>query len=133
MSLIKIIEELAPKIEANPQVHVMWLEGSYATGKHNAQSDIDVWLDVDDGSFDSCLADFRLKLQGLAEIEKEIARGIYSESPKLMKQTFILKGFPEGQHIELDLQEHSRRFKFSRKEHTLKILFDKDQTIQWND
>ena len=130
---MEIIEELAPKIKANPQIHAMWIEGSYATGEHNAQSDIDVWLDVDDGSFDSCLADFRLKLQTLAEIKKEIARGVYSDSPKLMKQTFILKGFPKGQHIELDLQEHSRRFKFSRKEHAIKILFDKERTIQWGD
>ena len=74
----------------------MWIEGSYATSKNNSRSDIDVWLDVDDGSFDLCLADFRRKLQELVEIEKETTRGVYSDSPKLMKQTFILKGSPKA-------------------------------------
>ena len=133
MDLLTVIERIAPEIERNPKVHAMWLEGSYATGKNNPESDIDVWLDVDDGSFDDCLADFRQKLGGLVEIERETARGIYSDSPKLMKQTFVLRGFPPGQDIELDLQEHSRRFRFSRKDHVVKVLFDKDQTIQWDD
>lgn len=111
----------------------MWIEGSYATGKNTPESDIDVWLDVDDGSFDECLADFRRKLKGLVEIEREISRGIYSEAPRLMKQTFVLRGFPAGQEIELDLQEHSRRFKFSKTTHAIRVLFDKDRTIEWGD
>ena len=130
---MELIENLALGLKENPRVHAMWIEGSYATGRQNARSDIDVWLDVADGSFDSCLSDFRRRLQALVKIEKETSRGIYSDSPKLMKQTFILEGFPEGQHIELDLQEHSRRFKFSPKEHVIKVLFDKDQTIHWED
>ncbi len=124
MDLLKIIGRLAPEIERNPRVHAMWIEGSYASGKNNQQSDIDVWLDVDNGSFERCLADFRQKLSKLVDIERETIRGIYSDSPKLTKQTFILRGYPPGQDIELDLQEHSQDFKFSQKEHTIKVLFD---------
>ena len=108
-------------------------EGSYASEKNSQQSDIDVWLDVDDGSFERCLADFRQKQSRLVDIERETIRSIYSDSPKLTKQTFVLCGYPPGQDIELDLQEHSRDFKFSQKEHAMKVLFDKDQTIQWDD
>ena len=132
LDLLGIVRSLADEVARNPQVHAMWIEGSYATGEHTDQSDIDVWLDVDDGSFESCVQDFRLKLQALVEIERETTRGVYSDSPKLMKQTFVLRGFPEGQHIELDLQEHSRQFRFSREHHAVEVLFDKDQTIQWD-
>jgi predicted nucleotidyltransferase len=133
MTLIEIISKLAPMIASNPQVHAMWLEGSYATGKQHEGSDIDVWLDVDDGSFEASVSDFREKLARLVNIEKETTRGVYSTNPRLMKQTFILEGFPEGQDIELDLQEHSRQFLFSRKENAIKVLFDKDDTIKWTD
>ena len=129
--LLGVVRSLADEVAKNPHVHAMWIEGSYATGEHTDQSDIDVWLDVDDGSFESCVQDFRLKLQALVEIERETTQGIYCDSPKLMKQTFVLRGFPEGQNIELDLQEHSRQFRFSRDHHVIEVLFDKDQTIQW--
>ena len=131
MTLSEVIEKLSPEIEKNERVHAMWLEGSYATGKFTAKSDIDGWVDVDNGTFDECVNDFRDKLSKIVEVEKEETRGIYSEDPKLMKQTFYLKNFPEGQVIELDLQEHSRRFKFTKGDNVIKVLFDKDETIQW--
>ena len=133
MTLLEIINKLAPLVEQNPKVHAMWLEGSYATGKNHEGSDIDVWLDVDDSTFDECIDDFRSKLKTIVEIESESSRGVYSSEPRLTKQTFVLEGFADGQDIELDLQEHSRKFVFSRKEHVIKVLFDKDHTIRWRD
>lgn len=133
MTLIEIITMLAPMVAKNPHVHAMWLEGSYATSKQHDGSDIDVWLDVDDNSFERCVNDFREKLAQLVEIKMETTRGIYSSNPKLMKQTFILEGFSEGQDIELDLQEHSRQFVFSKNDNAVKVLFDKDETIKWKD
>ncbi len=63
MDLLEIIDRVSPEIEKNNYVHAMWLEGSYATGKNNEQSDIDVWMDVDDGMFEYCLENFRKKLK----------------------------------------------------------------------
>lgn len=133
MNLLEIVQTVALRIKGRSYIHAMWLEGSYATGEYNEQSDIDVWLDVNEGKFDECIEVFRQVLNSITEIEKETTRGVYSDAPKLMKQTFYLKGFPPGQVVELDMQEHSRKFKFSKKEHTIKILFDKDNTIQWRD
>ncbi len=131
MKLLKTIEKIAPEIQKNPKIHAMWLEGSYATGKFHEKSDIDVWLDVDDGAFEKVFNYFRQKLQQIGDIDREESRGLYSDNPKLAKQTFHLDGFPKEQVIELDLQEHSRKFVFSKNEHTIKVLFDKDQTINW--
>jgi predicted nucleotidyltransferase len=133
MTLLNVIERIKPELEKNRHIHAMWLEGSWATGKNNEQSDIDVWLDVDDGTFEHCIVIFRRHLSGVGKIDWEDIRGIYSNKPKLMKQTFHLEGFPEEQVVELDLQEHSRHFIFSKSKHIIKPLFDKDDTIQWQE
>lgn len=133
MTLLKVIEIITPDIKANPHIHAMWLEGSYATGKYNDHSDIDVWLDVDDGAFDKCVEGFKSALETVGKIDGEELRGVYCENPKLAKYIFHLNGFPKEQTIELDMQEHSRKFKFSRVDHVIKILFDRDETIQWQD
>lgn len=133
MDLFEIMKKITPEIKKNPHVHAMWLEGSYATGKNNENSDIDVWMDVDDGMFQLCLDDFRNKLKEVTSIQAETTKGTYSTNPKLFKQTFILKGYKDGQDIELDMQEHSREFIFSRTQHVIKVLLDKDQTIKWED
>lgn len=133
MNLPEIVDTIANKIQTEPFIHAMWLEGSYATGKFNEQSDIDVWLDVDEGEFERSVDIFRKVLSEIVTIDHETTRGVYSDDPKLMKQTFVLKDFPPGQEIELDLQEHARDFVFSRSEHVIKVLFDKDSTIKWRE
>lgn len=132
MSLREIIEKVAAEVKSAPYIHAMWIEGSYATGKNNEKSDIDVWLDVDDGTFDESIDMFREELLQIVEVDEEESRGIYSLEPKLRKQTFFLKSFSRDNCIELDLQEHSRNFVFSKDEHSIMVLFDKDNTIRWN-
>ena len=131
MDLLEVIERIKPELEKNKNIHAMWIEGSWATGKNNEHSDIDVWLDVDDGAFEQTVAYFRNCLSDVGPIDYETSRGVYSLDPKLLKYTFHLTCFPKEQVIELDLQEHSRNFIFSRHEHVIKVLFDKDGTIQW--
>lgn len=133
MTLLDVINQIAPDLAACMLVHAMWLEGSWATGMNNDESDIDVWLDVDDGTFTDCIDVFRAALVTVGEIDWERSRGVYSHNPNLQKHTFHLAGFPESQCIELDLQEHSRRFIFSPEDHTIIVIFDKDNTIRWND
>ncbi len=131
MTLFEIIQKIAPNIKEYVNIHAMWLEGSWATGMNSEHSDIDVWLDVNDGTFDECIAVFRNELAKVGKIDWEKSRGIYSDAPRLTKQTFHLDGFSDEQVIELDLQEHGRQFKFDKKENKIKVIFDKDKTIQW--
>lgn len=133
MALYEVIQSIAPSLAALQHVHAMWLEGSWATGANTEDSDIDVWLDVDDGYFDTTVMNFRAALASVGAIDWEIARGVYSESPRLQKHIFHLAGYPRLQRIELDLQEHSRDWIFRRSEHVIKPLFDKDGTIRWRD
>lgn len=131
MTLLDVVEKIALDLATNPHINAMWLEGSWATGKNNDQSDIDVWLDVADDTLQECIDTFRNALTKTGNIDWEQARGIYSQKPKLQKQTFHLAGFPKSQQIELDLQEHSRNFLFHKNEHVIRVLFDKNHTIKW--
>jgi predicted nucleotidyltransferase len=132
MTLHEIIEGISPNVKADPDIHAMWLEGSWATGHNNEHSDIDVWLDVKEGTFTHSINSFRKALLEIGEIDWEKSRGIYSSDPKLEKHTFHLTGFPDEQMIELDLQEHTRDFIFNKNEHIIEVIFDKDNTIRWS-
>lgn len=131
MTLKEVIDVIALRLVKVPTIYAMWLEGSWATGKNNEQSDIDVWMDVEDNSFQTSIDEFRKALDAVGEIDWEESRGIYSTDPVLQKHTFHLKGFPEPQRIELDLQQHSRNFVFDTNAHVIKVLFDKHQVIRW--
>jgi predicted nucleotidyltransferase len=131
MTLHDLIEKITPDLQRVPEIHAMWLEGSWATGRNNDQSDIDVWLDVKDGAFTECIDQFRSALSKVGDIDWEKSRGIYSTNPNLQKHTFHFSGFPEPQRIELDLQEHIRNFIFDKNEHVIEVVFDKDNTIKW--
>lgn len=133
MTLMDVAKEISLNIKETPYINAMWIEGSWATGENNARSDIDIWLDVEDNLFEQSIDAFRESLSSLGEIDWEKSRGVYSENPKLQKQTFHLAGFTEPQCIELDLQQHSRNFKFDRVGNPIIILFDKNNTIQWNE
>ena len=76
MNLSEIVETIANKIQTEPFIHAMWLEGSYATGKFNEQSDIDVWLDVDEGEFERSVDSFRKVLSEIVAIDRETTRGV---------------------------------------------------------
>ena len=131
MTLFDVIKNIAPTVAQIDHIHVMWLEGSWATGKNNNKSDIDVWIDVDDNTFTECIDAFRDALKVIGVIDWEESRGVYSYDPKLQKHTFHLLGFPHPQRIELDLQDHSRNFVFDANKHIIKVIFDKDHTIRW--
>lgn len=132
MDLLTVIKQIAPELEKEPNIHALWLEGSWATGNNNEHSDIDVWLDIDDGTFSEVIDKFREAIVAIGDIDWEKSRGMYSRDPNLVKHTFHLSGYPEQQMIEVDMQEHSREFVFKRGESVLKVIFDKDNTIKWS-
>ena len=131
-NLLEVVEKAATKIQESSLVYAMWLEGSWATGKNNEHSDIDVWMDIEDGSFDECIVIFRNALLEIGTIDWEDSKGMYAKMPNLVKHTFHLSGFPEEQTIEFDMQEHSRDISFEEGSDVIKVLFDKDRTIKWS-
>ncbi len=133
MSLIEIILKLRPILEADQRIHALWLEGSYATGEFRPDSDIDVWLDVDNDSEKEVAKRFEQALNAVADIRKIEELKFYSQEPKLAKAKFYLQSFDDDNRIELDIQQHGRNFSFNREENPIVVIFDKDQTIKWSE
>lgn len=133
MTLLETVFKIKPGLMQLPYVHAMWLEGSYATSKFHEQSDIDVWLDVDDDKFQTAAEVFEQALEKAGLLRDSERLQQYSDEPKLAKAKFYLNDHTDKQRIELDIQSHEREFVFSRAEHTIVVLFDKDNTITWTD
>jgi predicted nucleotidyltransferase len=131
MSLQEIIAKIQTRIEGAENIHAMWLEGSYATGDAHVESDIDVWVDIDDGSFPETFKIFKEALDEHNLLRSYEDFHVYSKNPLLAKAKFYLLGKNDNQRIELDMQPHSRNFIFSKQEHQIRVLFDKDNTVRW--
>ena len=60
-----LIERLVDLAKVDPRIVGVWLQGSLAAGGHDAYSDIDAYLAVEDTSFDAVFADRELFLSGV--------------------------------------------------------------------
>lgn len=126
-----IIDHLKKKLERDPFVYALWLEGSLSLGTTDAYSDIDVVADVKDGKEQYVLKTIKTLLQYLAPLDYESEKNIPTKG--LIHQTLHLKGTPPHLLIDIDVQSHSRKF-FFIKNHPFEkplVLFDKKAVIQF--
>jgi predicted nucleotidyltransferase len=72
---------IAPYLENDTRVRAAWLSGSLAKGNHDALSDIDVWIVVDDESLRQLFRDFATGLSKpslvMDNINNEPPQGAY--------------------------------------------------------
>lgn len=126
-----IIDHLKKKLERDPFVYALWLEGSLSLDINDPYSDIDVVADVKDGKEQYILKKIKTLLQYLAPLDYESEKNIPTEG--LIHQTFHLKGTSPHLLIDIDVQSHSRKF-FFVKDHPFEkplVLFDKKGVIQF--
>lgn len=133
MSLIEIILKVKAAIKDCPSINAMWLEGSYATGFYVANSDIDVWIDVVPGSQKESYDCFCKAVNNVVPISDASMLDHYSDQPTLHKAKIYLDGKSNANRVELDIQESTRDFIFSRKDHDIVVMFDKTGAIQYCD
>ena len=58
-----IVQTLRETCSHHPSIHAAWLEGAGALNRVDACSDIDFWLDVEDGFEDDAIATVKTSLQ----------------------------------------------------------------------
>lgn len=131
MSLIEIILQSKPYIYKSNVINALWIEGSYATGKFNSASDIDVWLDIVPLQQMQAFKDFQDAISQVTDLREVTDISFYSKQPKLAKVKMYIKGMSNDNRIELDLQEETREFVFDRLENDIIILFDKTGAIKY--
>lgn len=131
MSLIDILLRAKPLIRESGAINALWIEGSYATGKFNDESDIDAWLDIVPGEQVRALEDFKQAVSSITHLREVSEITYYSDIPRLAKVKLYIEGKPDDSRIELDMQERTREFVFDRKAHDIVVLFDKIGVITY--
>ncbi len=107
-----IIKAIEDGLKNNPAVFAFWLEGADSTGRVDAYSDIDVWLDVQDGEEAAVFDAIEKALSGLGNIDFSYQP---EQSHPLIKQKELhLEGTPEYLVIDICIQSHSRDYEFVR-------------------
>jgi len=129
----KIIEILIAGLEKNAAVFALWLEGADALGTVDDYSDIDVWIDVQDGEEGRMVDEIERILSTISAIDFQ-----YEEShphPKIRQKFFHLCGTSVFLIIDVCIQSHSREFWFTSgfSEEKVKVLFDKNNVIQFRE
>ncbi len=119
----EIIDELRKIMEQDETVHAMWIAGSVAEGYADALSDIDVWLDIDDGQ-DQAIFDLIEKfLKSKGELDVNYGEDM---SPPFTHKVYHLAHLNPYHFIEVTLHSHSHTYEFIEGMRKVDVLFDKD-------
>jgi predicted nucleotidyltransferase len=125
----EILAYLQAKLEPHRHVHALWLEGADARGTVDEFSDLDVWLDVEDGQEEVVLKQIEQYLNELVPLDLAYKKPDFH--PQIKQCFFHLTNTSEFLIIDVCIQSHSREVEFSSSE-PVKIIFDKSNVIRFS-
>jgi predicted nucleotidyltransferase len=124
----EVLDYLQAKLEPHPHVHALWLEGADARDTVDEFSDLDLWLDVEDGQEESVLKQLEQYLSELASLDFIYRKPDFHSQ---IKQCFFhLANTSEFLIVDVCIQSHSRELEFGPNDF-VKIIFDKANVIRF--
>lgn len=131
LSRSHLIGTLRARLETSPHVYAAWLEGADALGRVDAYSDIDLWVDVEDG-FEAETVDLvRKTLNELGSLDVDFEQ--MQQHPQLQQHFFHVEGSSPFLLLDLNLQANSRDLAFTRGQDAAQVLFDKAGVVRWQE
>lgn len=127
---LKIVDELKAQLEQNPAVHAMWIEGSVAEGYADDLSDVDIWLDIEDGKEQETFELIEKLLSERGVVDVNFSEGI---TPPFSHAVYHIAGTNPLHFIEITLHAHSHKFGLFDSLRKIKVVFDKDGTAKFKD
>ncbi|MBP7992684.1 MAG: hypothetical protein KAZ30_03450 [Candidatus Magasanikbacteria bacterium] len=120
-----IVARLKAAFEPNPKVYAFWLEGSDSLGSVDKYSDLDIWFDVEDGHEQKIMKEVERVLKTLAPLD--LVYHYNHSDPKIIQEHLHIKGTSEFLLLDICIQSHSRKAKFTKEmTHELPFpIFDK--------
>ncbi len=124
-----IVTALTEGLRAHPAVYGLWLEGADAHGLVDEYSDLDFWLDVEDGQADEVFAAIRSILSNLAPLDYDHESP--HPHPRIRHLCLHLAGTSEFLDLDVNLQDHSRHIALREGfvDEKVLVLFDKGGTM----
>ena len=101
-----IIKRLQEYFEPRSDVYACWLEGADGLGKVDAYSDIDLWLDVEDGQEIPVLEGCLTVLEEFGPLD--LVERHDHPHPKIFQYNAHISGTPEFLIVDICVQSHSR-------------------------
>lgn len=132
MNQQKIIDALKEKLETNPAVHALWLEGSISNGSEDEYSDIDIVADVEKGKEDVIFQEIEDTLREMGDLD--LCHEFSEPTDKVRYKVLHIEGTSEHFLIDVNIQTHGRDFSFIKDgvdEQPL-VLFDKSGVVTFN-
>jgi hypothetical protein len=131
MNRNNIIKTLTEALEPNTAVFALWLEGADSTGALDEFSDIDIVADVKDGEEDNVYAEVDRVLSGMGKLDLNYRSE--QGGPLLRYRIYHLENTPDHLLIDVNIQSHSRDFKFTKgnRAESPYVLFDKAGVIKF--
>jgi predicted nucleotidyltransferase len=124
----KIVEELKEVMEQDARVHAMWIGGSVAEGYDDELSDIDIWIDIDDGYDEAVFESIETFLKSRGVLDVNFSEGI---TPPFSHRIYHLAHMDSLHFIEATLHSHSHKFGLFDSLRKIKVLFDKDDSTKF--
>jgi predicted nucleotidyltransferase len=125
---LKIIDELKSSLEQDSTIHAMWIAGSVAEGNNDELSDVDLWMDIDDGQEQRVLDKIEKFLATKGTIDVNFGEGL---APPFTHMIYHLAHMDPLHFIEVNLHSHSHKFGLFDSLRKIKVLFDKDNTTKF--
>lgn len=128
-----IITTLSNKLQDNISVFAFWLEWADAHERVDQYSDIDMWIDVEDGYESKAFEELENMLKEFWQID--FAHEVKHPHPKIRQKFFHIKDTSEFLIIDVCAQSHSRIFWYTKenKDEKVKILFDKTGVVNYKE
>ncbi len=108
----EIINLFKQELQKREYIYALWLEGSDGLGTADNYSDIDFWLDAEDGHENQAMEECLALLKSLGELD--LVHNYDHPCPKIIQKNVHIKDTSEFLLIDICIQSHSR---------------DKDETI----
>ncbi len=123
----RIVEDLKALLQKNPTTHAMWIAGSVAEGYADELSDVDLWLDIDDGQDEAIFNIIEEFLLSKGELDVNYGEDM---SPPFTHKVYHLTHTNPYHFIEVTLHSHTDDYEFIEGIRNVKVLFDKDGTTK---
>ncbi len=101
-----IIDHIHLAMKDDPLVYAMWLEGADGLGCADEYSDVDLWLDVEDGHEEAMLTKCKDELSKLGEIDFFADK--HHPHPQIFHHVLHIKDTSPYWLIDICVQSHSR-------------------------
>jgi predicted nucleotidyltransferase len=125
----KILDNLINFLKSQTEVSCAWFEGSHARSEQDEFSDVDLWVDCENGSEKDLLAKIVKFVETQLNQTAQVAHNFFQDHPEIFQNYIIVKDFV----LDLCIQSKSRTPKvFFAKNEEVKVIFDKNNSLQFS-